>query len=109
MTRIQCTIAILPLAGCAPLVDEPIDEEAYGLCEALYDHARSCGDEIDDDAAEHCARNPHWQTDCRPEKKAQFLCYAALSCEDESNHAPAALECGAKANATGDCLKALYR
>ena len=93
------------LGACKPVVEEPIDEEAYDLCAALYDHARSCGEEIADidDAAETCSKTPPWDGPCRQLQKEQFECYAALSCSDETDMTPAFQACEDKLHEKSVC------
>lgn len=84
-------------------MEEPLDQEAYDLCEALYDQARECGAEIEDDAAKECAEPPKWDPPCRDLRKAQFECYTALSCSDEEEGTPAFQACETKLGEASDC------
>jgi len=103
MRHAQTILALFALLACKPRVEEPIDEEAYALCEALYDHEEACGADIEDDAAETCARNSVWQGPCRERKTAQFECYTNLTCEDTDQETEAFAACEAKLHDTGVC------
>lgn len=105
MTRLFVTWLCL-LAACGPDSPEPPDQEAYELCEALYERSRSCGLEIEDDAADKCSEVSTWKGPCRNLRKQQFECYTALSCADEAEATPAFLECEEKLHETGVCVAA---
>lgn len=90
--------------GCGPKV-EPVDEQGYALCVALYDHARSCGRDIAEDSATKCAHPSKWDT-CRDLRVEQFQCYTALTCEDDANKTEAYQACEAKLHEAGTCIAA---
>lgn len=100
------TVVLVSTVACGPEAEEPIDQEAYDLCEALYDRSRSCGEEIEDDAAKECAERSKWKEPCRGLRREQFECYTALTCEDEDDASPAFEACEEKLHEAGLCRAA---
>ncbi|MBC8067942.1 MAG: hypothetical protein IAG13_06370 [Deltaproteobacteria bacterium] len=103
MNNIKIAVFGLGFVACKPNVDEPIDEEAYALCDALYEQARGCGVETDDEDVEKCSEQRPWNSPCRTLQKEQFECYAALSCDDKAANTPAFKVCEEKLHRKSEC------
>jgi hypothetical protein len=103
--RSPAALLLLAVCACGP-ERETVDEEAYTICEALYQAAVDCGrlDEVDDEMTKRCSENRNWQPPCRDLRKRQLECYPALTCEElDDELGEAVAECDALRYETGLC------